>query len=54
MVVFAIFNAIALALARVSTFLVDDETVNGPKAELAEVSFGKSLKFNVICVLPVQ
>ncbi len=39
-VVFAILSAIALALARVSTFLVDDETVNGPKAELACCSFG--------------
>ena len=27
---FSTFNAIALALARVSTFCVDDETVNGP------------------------
>ena len=33
--VFATFNEIALALARVSTFCVDDDTVNGPKDELA-------------------
>jgi hypothetical protein len=33
--VFSTFNAIALALARVSTFCVDDETVNGPSDELA-------------------
>jgi hypothetical protein len=33
--VFAIFNAIALALARVSTFCVDDVTVKGPSDELA-------------------
>ena len=30
-----LFTAIALALARVSTFCVDDETVNGPRDELA-------------------
>ena len=30
---FSIFNAIALALARVSTFCVDDETVKGPSEE---------------------
>jgi hypothetical protein len=33
--VFAIFNAMALALARVSTFCVDEDTVNGPSDELA-------------------
>ena len=31
---FSTFNAIALPLARVSTFCVDDETVNGPRDEL--------------------
>ena len=50
---FAIFNATALALARVSTFFVDDETVNGPSDELDWLSFGKSLSCNVTCVLPV-
>ena len=29
------FKEIALALARVSTLVVDDETVNGPSDELA-------------------
>ena len=43
----------ALALARVSTFCVDDETVNGPNDELAWLSFGKFLNCNVTCVLPV-
>ena len=38
---FATFKATALALARVSTLVVDDVTVNGPSGELALVSFGK-------------
>ena len=33
--VFAIFKDTALALALVSTFVVDEVTVNGPSAELA-------------------
>ena len=33
---FSIFNAIALALARVSTFVVDDVTAKGPRDELAD------------------
>ena len=33
-------KAIALALARVSTFCVDDETVNGPKDEPVLLSLG--------------
>ena len=44
---FSTFNAIALALARVSTFFVLDVISKGPKDELACVSLGKSLKFNV-------
>ena len=37
---FAIFNAIALALARVSTFCVDDETVKGPNDAQASSALG--------------
>ena len=48
---FSIFNAIALALARVSTFCVDDVISKGPSDELAAVSFGKFLKFNVTLVI---
>jgi hypothetical protein len=51
--VFAIFNDTALALARVSTLVVDDVTVNGPSGELAWLLLEKFLKFNVTCVLPV-
>ena len=50
---FSIFNAIALALARVSTFCVDDVTVKGPNAELALVSLGKFLNSSVTCASPV-
>ena len=50
---FAIFKDTALALALVSTFSVEDDIVKGPRDELASVLFGKFLKFNVICVLPV-
>jgi hypothetical protein len=35
-----ILRAMALALARVSTFVVLDDTVNGPNDELADVSLG--------------
>jgi len=35
-----IVRAIALALARVSTFVVVDDTVNGPSDELTAVSLG--------------
>jgi hypothetical protein len=35
--VFSIFKAIALALARVSTLVVDELTVKGPSEELAAV-----------------
>ncbi len=38
--VFSTFNEIALALARVSTLVVDDEIVKGPSDELARLSFG--------------
>jgi hypothetical protein len=38
--VFDIVKAIALALARVSTFVVLVATVKGPSDELAAVSFG--------------
>jgi len=51
--VFATFKDTALALALVSTFSVDDVIVKGPRGELASVLFGKFLRFNVICVLPV-
>jgi hypothetical protein len=36
--VFSIFNAIALALALVSTLVVDELTSKGPSDELAAVS----------------
>jgi hypothetical protein len=48
-----IFNDIDLALARVSIFCVPLVIVNGPHEELAEVSFGKSLRFNVTTTSPV-
>jgi len=51
--VFSIFKAIALALALVSTLLVDDEIVKGPSDELAAASLEKFLRFSVTCVLPV-
>tara|TARA_R110002020_G_scaffold305414_1_gene521215 strand:- start:1 stop:162 length:162 start_codon:yes stop_codon:yes gene_type:complete len=38
--VFDIVNAIALALARVSTFVVDDVIVKGPSDELAAELLG--------------
>ena len=47
---FSTFNAIALPLARVSTFCVLDVIVNGPRDELADVSLGKFLTLNVILV----
>ena len=50
---FATFKDICLALARESTFFVEDVTVNGPSDELDLASFGKSLNCNVTCVLPV-
>ena len=40
--VFSTFKAICLALARVSTFVVDDVTVKGPSEELDLALFGKS------------
>ena len=42
-VVFAIFKETARALARVSTFFVEDVTVNGPSDELAGLSLGNLL-----------
>ena len=50
---FSILRATALALALVSTLLVDEVTVKGPSDELAAVSLEKLRKFNVTCVLPV-
>ena len=51
--VFSIFNAIALALARVSTFCVEELISKGPNAEPDWVSLGKFLNCNVTLVLPV-
>ena len=51
--VFSIFKLAALPLARVSTFSVELEIVNGPKGDDAAVSTGKSFKLIVICALPV-
>ena len=41
--VFSIFNEIALALARVSTLVVDEVISNGPSDELDLESFGNFL-----------
>ena len=51
MPVFSTFKDISLALARVSIFCVPLVIVNGPNVELADVSFGKSFKFNVTFLL---